>query len=280
MLWTPKKRFLITRQYSPPESRAKEILHRLGQLANLTLLLDAGDSDSIGVSATKWLDLSGNGYDFNFGSGSGADAADPTFNGVPGGKSFAEYLSFDGGDYLTYDTANEAWMHDMHQNSALFSMYSWVFGSGFNLNNSIFGTSGNNVNNVGVYMRAATDVGSVRFEVQDGSGTAALIALTAEGIYRAGQWNFIGMGVDEAAGNIDFVVNWYTARAAGTYTSPSTGNASFAMQIGARGNAQAAFTPDGRMGQMAFWTRFLSRNELLAIRDATAGRYMGLTTPW
>ncbi len=100
----------------------------LGLTTGLQFCVDAGDILSItSASPTKWLDRSGNGYDFNFGSGSGSDAADPTFTGTPGGNSSSEYLALDGGDYLTYDTTNETFMDALHKNSALFAWACWYY---------------------------------------------------------------------------------------------------------------------------------------------------------
>jgi hypothetical protein len=280
MLWTPSKRALFDGRYSPVNTRAKEILHRLGQLPNLALLLDAGDSASIGAGATKWLDLSGNGYDFFLGTTAGAEGSDPTFNGAVGGLSFGEYLSLDGGDFLTYDATNETWMQNMHKASALFSMYAWVYGSGAGTGNSIFGTNGNNPANIGVFLRGdSSALGSVQYQVQNGTGTASLNLTSSNGPYKTGQWNFVGLSVDEAAGVGDMVVNNWRATFTATYTTPSAANASFTMQIGSRANNNSPFDAGGRLGQIAFWdARFIARNEMEAIRNATAGRYAGLNS--
>ncbi len=90
----------------------------LGLTTNLKLCLDAGDPASYS-SGQKWLDRSGGGYDFHLGATSSSEASDPTFNGVAGRQSDAEYFSGDGGDYFTYDSNSETWMRDFHKAGAI-----------------------------------------------------------------------------------------------------------------------------------------------------------------
>ena len=62
------------------------LIDYIGELSlnsNLVLCLDAGDANSY-TSGQKWLDRSGNGYDFFLGTTDSVQASDPTFNGTPG----------------------------------------------------------------------------------------------------------------------------------------------------------------------------------------------------
>lgn len=58
---------------------AMEIATNLGLTTNLKLCLDAGSITSVVPDATKWLDLSGNGYDFFLGAAITDESTDPHF---------------------------------------------------------------------------------------------------------------------------------------------------------------------------------------------------------
>lgn len=90
----------------------REVIDSLGLTTNLKLVLDAGDVESWPGNGQKWLDRSGGGYDFFLGADGTASATDPTFNGNVGNQR-TEYFSADGGDYFTYDSANETWMKSL-----------------------------------------------------------------------------------------------------------------------------------------------------------------------
>src|SRR3954470_13908003 len=94
--------------------------------ANLQLCLDAGDLASYDGSSQTCSDRSGGGYNFFRGSTGSGEAGDPAFNGAPGDPNGA-YFSFDGGDLLTYSTANAAWMDALHKTGAAFSVFALYF---------------------------------------------------------------------------------------------------------------------------------------------------------
>jgi len=143
---------------------------KLGLSSSLKLCLDAGDAASAPSSPTKWLDLSGNGYDFNLGAdGTHPGTDEPTLNGTPG--QAGTYFGFDDSDFFTCDAANEAWMQNLHKDNALLTIVSWVYptedgGAGVN---GLFGTGGNSSSQTGV-----------RFLCQaDGSGRVSWASATA-----------------------------------------------------------------------------------------------------
>ena len=70
---------------------------------NLNLCLDAGDIVSYPGTGTKWLDTSGNGYDFLLGSDGTTNA--PKFVGLPG--EINSYWQTSAAQYFTYDSVNE-----------------------------------------------------------------------------------------------------------------------------------------------------------------------------
>ena len=105
-------------------------IDQAGLLTDLELCLDAGAASSY-TSGQKWLDMSGNGYDFFLGSeGASASTGDePTFTGSAGGLSDSEYFVMDGGDFFSYDTGTlESWMTDMYKDNATWTVLMWTYG--------------------------------------------------------------------------------------------------------------------------------------------------------
>lgn len=246
------------------------MLQRLGLAGGLQVCLDAGDASSY-TSGQSWLDRSGNGQDFFLGADGSATATDPTFNGVAGALSSAEYFSVDGGDYFRYDTSNPSWVDAMHKDNALFSFACWAMPQGAAAN-GLFGTPGNNASNIGVQFLVNPANGNVTFQVANGTGSLALNAATNLGGV-AGAWQFFALSVNEA-GNVIRYRNGTSASSSGAYTSPSAAAATNVLEIGAMGNGQAPIANTGRIAQAMFWGGVaLSLANLNAIFNATRGRY-------
>lgn len=249
--------------------RLIDTIGKLGLGTNLKLCLDAGDSASY-TSGQKWLDRSGNGYDFYRGTGSGSEGSDPTFNGVAGGRSRNEYFSFDGSDWFTYDTTNETWMESLHKNSAIFSWVAIVYlGSG---SSGIFGTAGNFSipNDVGVALYASGGT-SVSIDVDGGSTYTTTQAVGTV----SGRWNVIGGAINEAANSLILNVNGTAYSKTCTYTSPTTTNANETFAIGAIGSAGNFAMPNGsRFAELAIWQgTALTAANLAALFAARRGKF-------
>lgn len=245
-----------------------------GILSGLKVCLDATDKLSItSASPTKWLDRSGNGYDFNFGSGSGADAADPTFVGRPGGNSSGEYLSFDGGDYLTYDSANETAFEALHKDSAIWGACGWLY-AGSTGWRSLFGTSDSSFSIRGVQVAFSS---LTTFTVRVGNSTAPVgtsfdrVSVVASIL---NNWAFWGFGIDEPANSYRENINGVAASIACTYNAPSAVAAKHVLQIGAAGNAENPMKAGDRMACTALWQGYApTAADLAAIFSATRGRF-------
>lgn len=258
------------------ESPLSTILAGLGLTTNLKLCLDAGDAASYS-SGQSWLDLSGGGYDFFRGTTSGSDGSDPTFNGSAGGLSSAEYWSFDGGDYFTYDTSNETWMDNLHKDNAIASWVAWVYLGGTGTSRSIFGTSGNLTagNGFNVYLRSGN---TYRCLVQAG-GLVMSADTTATPGTPSGAWTFFCGALNEATGASGCDLGFGTTSVTyetftSTYTSPASTAAAQTLQIGATGNGNAPLPSGSRMAEIAIWegTRLTQAN-MTAIHAATKGRF-------
>ena len=252
-----------------------QVLTGLGLTTNLKLCLDAGASSSYdpAVQTDKWLDISGNGYDFFLGSGTGADAADPTFNGNAGGLSANEYWSFDGGDYFTYDTTNETWMDALHKDNAMLTAVGWVQIGALGGTVGILGTSGAGTGNIGCrIIKLSAD--TMQFAVFN-AGTV-LAYNTSPTTVSEDVWVFIAVSLTEATGadGTFIAINSTFVSATSTYTSPSAAAATFAFQIGAQGNAVNPMPATSRMAELAVWQgTALSQDNITSIYNATRGRF-------
>lgn len=105
-----------------------QIINGLGLTTNLQVCLDAGDISSYNpaIDSQKWLDTSGNGYDWFLGNDGTVSGNDPTFNGTAGALTSNEY--FDVGNNgttrrFTYDIATpETWMQRLSENNAVYTL--------------------------------------------------------------------------------------------------------------------------------------------------------------
>lgn len=260
--------------FSTSHSRGMKVINaltNLGLTSSLQLCLDAGDSNSYS-SGTKWLDVSGNGYDFNF----GAAGAAPTFNGTAGYMDASCYFGMDGGDYFTYDTTNEPWMNNLHKDNATWTMYAWVwFGSLGGVQQGIFGTDALALGNVGVHSGAFTTNNYATF-VRNGSGTTALnINPGAAAACTAGGWAFYSISVNEAtgAGGALTQVNDVNSGTSSTYSSPSAAAATATMQIGAIGSNSTIISASSRIGSFTMYSTAHTSSNQLDVFNATRGRY-------
>lgn len=242
----------------------------LGLGTNVKVVLDAGDAASLPAASTKWLDTSGNGYDFFRGSTASAEATDPTINGTADGLSAAEYLSFDGGDFLRYDAANETWMQNLHKAGAKSSCVCWLWCPSL-ASSSIYGTSAADPTRIGVDFIIRSN-GAIQFSQRNGVSTGVSVSATA--LLNAGAWNFAAYGMDAATGTITIQTNGTQESLGIAYVSPSAASASYTMDIGSRGNANTNMINTSRMGGFAIWEgRALTAAELSLIYQGTRGRY-------
>ena len=212
---------------------------------NLQLCLDAGDPASWPGSGLKWLDRSGNGYDFFLGT-DGTTAA-PTFVGAAGNRQ--SYWLFNAASYFTYDTTNETWMQNLHKNNAVFSCIE--IGYSTSGSPTLWGDSAGTTG-----IRRDT----YRTMVVN-NATATVNSKTGDTTDNENAWNLSGLSLTEAtgAGGGFFYLNGaYNQVSASdtfdsTYSSPAAGNASHTFQIGATGNASTPSGIGSRISCVAIW---------------------------
>jgi hypothetical protein len=243
-----------------------QVIHGLGLNANLKLCLDAGDRGSVASgSQTKWLDVSGNGYDFNRGTTTSSESSDPTFNGTVGAQSSSEFYSFDGGDFFTYDTTLETWMQNIHKNNAATTICAWV-------NNSIIPILSD---------RGGSGVGAIGFTYWNGNGESTLLVTHSSGnafsrTWAHGvsaSWQFVAASINEASNSLVLMSNDAENSGTCTYSSPSSSSASGGMNIGTVDGSVDNAQSGSRVACLAAFDTPLSLASLRLIRQATRGKF-------
>lgn len=253
-----------------PGKSAYELTGLLGLRSGLKLCLDAGDSASYS-SGQVWFDRSGNGYDFNRGATSSSEASDPTFNGSAGGLSASEYFSGDGGDYFTYDSANEAWMENIHKAGAKFGIATWVYVPASSGTRLFCGTRQTDPANVGFSFQVNTS-DALSFVVSRGGSPNALSF--SIGTITEDAWQFLAVAGDEAAGAFIGMINGTVTLGGSSYASPSSAAATYTMQIGSGGTGANALPNGSRMAEFLAWEGVTpSQGQLMAYYQASRTRF-------
>ncbi len=239
---------------------------KAGLTTGLRICLDAGDRLSYDLAQAdpqKWLDRSGNGYDFHLGLTGAAAADDPTFNGKAGDLSNKTYFASDGGDAFDYDSANETWMNNLHLDNAVMSVVASIFPIA-SMTNVLFGTINTNP---GVHLRIDT-AGKLAFRQSNAAGPQ--FDKTADVTMITNAWHIVGMTLDEAGGaNASFFYRdgaFNQAGAAdawnGAYTSPGGTNNHFAIMAEGSDDTTSfsQVAPSGmRLQFFALWTTALTK---------------------
>lgn len=253
-----------------------EIIQDLSLDTNLELCLDAGDGNSY-TSGTKWLDVSGNGYDFFRGATISVATDDPTFNGTAGGLTSAEYWSFDGADFFELDQANPTAFENMHKDNADCTIIAVVDHGSSGAIGRIYGVNGNSHSYVGESWGVNASPGNTYnwSNLKGGAPAAFSYNSTDPVIPTDDTWNFCAVAIDEAggAGASHGRANANTQTFDGAYTSPSASSAAFPMQIGANGNSGGIFDSNWKMACFAIFSEALSVAQTGSIRDEIMARF-------
>lgn len=251
----------------------------LGLTSNLKLSFDVGDVTSYPGTGQVWLDLSGNGYDFNLGNTSAPSATDPTYNGTPGQRNSTVYWSFDGGMWFSYDSTNESWMDNLQHVNTRWSACCWVRLSTTGTYNALMGTNFDDTNSRGVSWEATTTSPNPRFLVTNGTGGPSGVELNVSSTTltpTASIWQFHSITVDETAGNVTFGLDGNYDLKTGQHFSVG-GTASFVMALAATANVVGGarqLQNGSRMAMFGVWEGVaLTQANMTAIRNATKGRF-------
>lgn len=265
------------RRYNDEINRAGRTLYNvlsdLGLTSGLQICLDAGDRASWN-GGQQWLDTSGNGQHFFQGATIASAATDPTFNGTPGGLSLNEYFSFDGGDFFRYHTSNPTWVNNLHRDNAIYTFLFWQYSPDVAASVSLVGSNGGVAGvNSGVHL-AVNAPETILLGVAT-SGTSELNIETT-GTVPINTWCMVSASVNEATGanGVHIGINASFEAFTSTYASPAAVNATYTLEIGARGNSNLPADSGSRIGMAAIWSGVkLTTAELEAIYQATRHRY-------
>jgi hypothetical protein len=243
---------------------------KAGLMTWLQICLDAADPlsyDPDQADPEKWLDRSGNGFDFYRGL-DGSLAGDPVWN---------EEGWWDvGGVIFDYDSANEAWMNSLHLNGAQFSWFGeFYLPSG----TPQFPACGTRYNDPGVEAQFANSAQKQSIDVR-ASGVTVL-SKVADNATALGQWHQAGASIDENGGAVSFFwLNGSYDQVGGAdtwdanYSSPGGTSSHFSVFCsGTNDTSGTNNTPSsGCLGScFAFWTTPLTKADFDALRKALGG---------
>jgi hypothetical protein len=255
-----------------------QAIQNVGITDGLKLCLDAGDENSY-AGGPSWLDTSGNGHDFFRGTNSSTQSSDPTFHGTVGQLSAEEYWSFDGGDYFTYDSANEAWMANLVKAGNKMSGLIWAAVPSFSPH-SLLGTFGGGTKGLKIYHDATPRVvmqlnsATNKVYIKDFPGDAGV----PEPDLLANAWFMFAFGTDIPASG-DWSGFLYRDGVYGPFTESDrsavgSSAGSNTLQIGAGGNNTGPLLAGSKVAAVAMWSgRLLTQAELDDIYGATKGRF-------
>lgn len=241
-----------------PDARLYEVIRGLGLTSGLVLCLDAGDLASYDGSSQTWTDRAGTNHFFR-GTSIAATAEDPTFNGVAGAKSDAEYFSFDGGDRFT-ENFTHAYANDWHKNNGAFTLLAVPYiGAAKAALSQVFNCTGQQSTGapgVSMYINAADTLSL--FHAIDDVGSAEV--LTTAATVALNSWNFLAAAFDEATPAADLVINT-TAQAFVPTASTATAAKAASVRLCGR-SAGENFESGERLACFAAWSSKLTTTQL------------------
>ncbi len=263
--------FAPTPPYVAPTSFMDIITH-LGSSAGVQFVIDAGDAASYPGTGQSVQDLSPSNFDWQLGSTSGVDTEDPTFVGVAGRQSSGEYFrSIDYEDDLRA-LARSTFTDSLHQNNALYSYVGWVrmayhdptFGSAFFKTVVAAGTRGISIGD---------SIAANQLSASVTDAASAQVGSIVTGLSMpVNAWTFVAIAHDEAAGTWRAQRNADVASGSGaTYTSPEAGASGAVPRICMTNDPSGGYSGDNAM--VAMWNRMLSAAEIMALYNATKGRF-------
>jgi hypothetical protein len=226
----------------------------------ITLGIDTRDNrcDAGGATLT---DLSGNGR--NFVRGDGATAATyPAFSGTANQRNASR--TFDGGDYLTKSTANDATINAIHKaNGAASVICGWRHAATIGALCGDNGTSTTGGTGFNIFVGGTETIG-----LRVRNAGAGVLTYTSTAPVTENAWNFVGIAWDAASGDGRAQINGTAESFSASYASPAAGDASQTFQIGALGNAVNPLASGSELAYFFLFNRRLTAAELLRARNA------------
>lgn len=251
---------------TPPLASLQSIIADQDLTVGLRLLLEAGNAWSWPGTGQKWLDESGNGFDFFRGSDGTVSTNDPTFNGTPGAQTINEFWNFDGTDFFTYDKANEPWMNAIHQNNAKATILVKFYLSSLAAVAHYLVATTNSSTQIGFQFYVDT-AHRMQFLVTNGTTVNYASPVTAP-ITVVG-WHVAAFSIDEATATGSMMLDGVITAMTPTYGSPSAAAATFALTIGSAGGGAQTLPANDRIASVAAWQGVaLTGAQLTALHNA------------
>jgi hypothetical protein len=247
-----------------PNKPFRAIIDDLELSTGLQLCLDAGDIQSYDGSSQTWIDR-GQGNNFFLGTTSGAEASDPTFNGVAGTLTENEYFSLDGGDVCTIASGtNPDWLETFHKDNATLTVICYVKFGSLGTSVGIVGNTGLNTTGTGFYL--GKTAANLLTGVFLNAGVVVLQGSISPAI-ETNVWYFCAVSLDENNSSTGFKLqlNSSLGQGNGTFVLPSSSNAFFPIQVASRGNADSPLPSGSQVGAVMVWNRALSAPELRSL---------------
>lgn len=247
-----------------PSVTFHQLLTDLSLTTNLIVCLDAGDSSCYDGTSQTWTDRVGS-FNMFRGTTSGSEATDPTFNGVAGAATAAEYFSSDGDD-LFKETAAHNYSDNWHKNNGVFSMIALYYIGTKSVVSRVWDNTGAAAGSDGVAWEI-TSSRKLQLRIsKDNVGTIETLTSTAG--LSADSWNFAGVSYNEADTSMVFAMNG-TTETPGPLTSSATNAKASNIRIGARNDTPATDMESGeRIAIFAAWSSKLTTTNFTDIYNA------------
>ncbi len=239
--------------------------------SGLDFVLDAADGASYDGSSQTWVDTHST-NDFFRGATVAAEASDPTFNGVAGAMTDAEYFSFDGGDFFR-ETAAHTFAENWHKDNAAFTLVAVFWPLAHTGIQALFNTT------------SITDApglswnldASELLHLEVSNASAAVLDINTVGAISVSAWNFLAVALNEATGanGATLQIGATQSSFTSTYTAPSAAGSGLPYEIAGEGGTRRPVS-GSRLACMAGWSRRLSDGELSALRSALQQRFSGI----
>lgn len=231
---------------------------------------DIAEGDCFDGSAQDVFDLTANNVDFWRGADNTTTTDDWTFVGTADDLSSGTYAEHDGGDF-SRAKAQPAFIQAWHKAGAaktalVLGQFPDIIGA-----SAAFGTEArDHTANVGIIFEvtSATDDNKIRFTVGDAT-TALVFDLTSTAAYTPAQIVLLGIAINEAGGATasTMYIDGTSETFDGAYTTPSAGDATNILEIGAAGAAVAHLDNLSRIHACAFIDGVLTGAQFDEIRD-------------
>ncbi len=262
--------------YGAEQNFSQELVNA-GLDTGLELVLDAGSFLSYDGSGQTFTNLVDAGVDAHLGANATPTTDDPTFNGVSGALSSAEYFSFDGGDFFTLKS-QPAWAGSgtsggLHHDNAKWTALFWLQIAATATANGLMGTGGFGSNHHGIDL-VVNSAEQLRLWHEDGDNLGSDIVGTSTTVLTTGAWHLAGVSVNEGggAGASFFFEDDTTNTFDGAYLDPKVAAASFTLAIGRTGDT-IPVANGYRIAGVMIWSTNLTTANCTVIWNAQRGRF-------